>query len=67
MTTSKYADRIRDNNLMRFLVQVRMSERDKEIISKYMSGETSYKEIAAEYGISPTRVVKLQSRGFIGR
>ena len=42
--------------LLRYLPDVNMSDRDKEIAQKYLSEQITYKKIGEIYGISGERV-----------
>ena len=57
--SSNYITRIKDLNLIRYLPDVNMSERDKEIVSLYINGDATYQAIGEQYGISRERVRQL--------
>lgn len=42
--------------LLRYLPDVNMSERDKQIVQKYLTQKTTYKKLGEVYGISGERV-----------
>ena len=47
---------INDNGLAKFLPQVNMTERDKEIVSRYIEKQESYIVLGEAYDISGERV-----------
>ena len=49
---SIYTSKIEEENLAEFLPIVNMTDRDKEIVSKYLSDKPSYKELGEAYDIS---------------
>lgn len=53
---SLYKGKIEDENLAKYLPQVNMSERDKEIVRLYLNNEITYRDIGIQYGISGERV-----------
>lgn len=57
--TSNYIKRIEEKNLLKYLPDVNMSDRDKEIVSLYINGDTTYQAIGEQYGISRERVRQL--------
>lgn len=53
---SIYTSKIEEENLVQFLPIVNMTDRDKEIVSKYLSDKPSYKELGGAYDISGERI-----------
>ena len=53
---SIYTAKIEEENLVQFLPIVNMTDRDKEIVSKYLSDKPSYKELGEAYYISGERI-----------
>ena len=53
---SRYMKDIEERQLIRYLPEVNMTDRDKEIIDRYLNGSTTYKALAEEYGISTERI-----------
>lgn len=45
-----------EDNLTNYLPDVNMSDRDKEIVQKYLTQKTTYKKLGEVYGISGERV-----------
>lgn len=45
-----------EDNLTNYLPDVNMSERDKQIVQKYLTQKTTYKKLGEVYGISGERV-----------
>ena len=45
-----------EDNLINYLPDVNMSERDKQIVQKYLTQKTTYKKLGEVYGISGERV-----------
>ena len=54
-----YIKRIKELNLIKYLPAVNMTDRDKEIVSLYINGDTTYQVIGEQYGISRERVRQL--------
>ena len=53
---SIYTKKIEEENYIQFLPLVNLSDRDKEIVKKYVLDQMSYNAIGKEYGISGERV-----------
>ena len=53
---SIYTEKITEENLIRYLPNVNMSERDKEIICKYLEENIARNDLAEEYNISRERI-----------
>ncbi len=53
---STYTLKIAEDGLIKFLPIVNMTDRDKEIVSKYLSDKPSYKELGEAYNISGERI-----------
>ena len=49
---STYTQNIAEEGLFKYLPDVNMTVRDKEIVSKYLSDKPSYKELGEAYDIS---------------
>lgn len=45
-----------EDNLTNYLPDVNMSDRDKQIVQKYLTQKTTYKKLGEVYGISGERV-----------
>jgi DNA-directed RNA polymerase sigma subunit (sigma70/sigma32) len=53
---SLYIPKIEEENLARFLSAVNMTNRDKEIVSLYLSKKPSYQELGETFQISGERI-----------
>lgn len=53
---STYTQKIAEEGLIKYLPDVNMTDRDKEIVSKYLSDKPSYKELGEAYDISGERI-----------
>ena len=53
---SIYLQKIEGEQLSQYLPEVNMSNRDKEIVQKYLTQKTTYKKLGEVYGISGERV-----------
>ena len=51
-------DRIKRENLLKYIDSVRISDRNKEIVRRYTAGE-SEKMLAECYGITPNRIASI--------
>lgn len=56
---SIYTGKIEEEKLARFLSKVNMSDRDKELIERYLVGNITYRELGEHYGITGERVRQL--------
>ena len=50
--------RIEEENLITYMDQVNMTERDKEIVKIFLSEHPTYRELGERYGISHERIIK---------
>ena len=48
--------RIEEENLITYMDQVNMTERDKEIVKIFLSEHPTYRELGERYGISHERI-----------
>lgn len=53
---SIYTAKIEDENLARFLPDVNMTDRDKEIVRKYLNEKPTYAALGEAYEISGERI-----------
>ena len=53
---SIYLQKIEEEQLSQYLPNINMSDRDKEIVQKYLTQKTTYKKLGEVYGISGERV-----------
>ena len=53
---SIYLQKIEEEQLSQYLPEVNMSNRDKEIVQKYLTKKVTYKKLGEIYGISGERV-----------
>ena len=53
---SIYTAKIDEASLSRFLPDVNMADRDKEIVRRYLDEKTTYKSLGESYGISSERI-----------
>ena len=53
---SIYTAKIEDENLARFLPDVNMTDRDKEIVRKYLDDKPTYAALGEAYEISGERI-----------
>lgn len=51
-----YTQKILQNDLLKYLPDVNMSDRDKEIISRYFEERSTYKNIGDRYNLSDERI-----------
>lgn len=58
-STPDYIKRIEEKNLLKYLPDVNMSDRDKEIVNLYVNEGKTYQEIGEKYGISGERARQL--------
>ena len=56
---AQYIGDIEERQLIRYLPEVNMTDRDKEIVKRYLTTDTTYQELGEEYGISSERVRQL--------
>ena len=47
-----------EKNMVKYMPQIDMSDRDKHIVEEYVSG-TSYKVLGEKYGISVQRIAQI--------
>ena len=59
---SIYTEKITEENLIRYLPNVNMSERDKEIICKYLEENIARNDLAEEYNISRERIRQIEAK-----
>ena len=53
---SIYITKIQEENLARFLPDVNMADRDKEIVRKYLDDKSTYAALGEAYKISGERI-----------
>jgi len=51
-----YVNKIEEEQLKDFLPDVNMSDRDKEIVRKYLEGDITKVKLSDEYGVSRERI-----------
>lgn len=54
-----YIKKIEEKNLLKYLPDVNMPERDKEMVLLYILEKKTYREIGEQYGVSGERVRQL--------
>jgi DNA-directed RNA polymerase sigma subunit (sigma70/sigma32) len=59
---SIYIDKIKEENLAQYLPQVNLSDRDKEIVTTYLEGGVTYRDLGVRYDISGERVRQIIER-----
>ena len=59
---SIYTGKIEEEILARYLPQVNMSDRDKEIVRLYLNSEITYRDIGNRYEISGERVRQIMEK-----
>ncbi len=59
---SIYTDKIEEEQLKRFLPDVNISDRDKEIIRRYLNDHETYRQLGDAYEISGERVRQIIER-----
>jgi len=59
---SIYTDKIKEENLGQYLPQVNLTDRDKEIVTGYLEGGVTYRDLGARYDISGERVRQIIER-----
>ena len=50
--------RIIQDNLLQYMAQIKISDRDKQVVQEYVNG-ASYKQLAEKYGFAPNRVPQI--------
>ena len=53
---SIYTDKIKEEHLERYLSQVNLSDRDKELVRIYLEEEITYRDLGSRFEISGERV-----------
>ena len=53
---SLYTNQIEEKGLAQYLLQVNMSNRDKEIVTLYLNNDIAYRDIGIWYEISGKRI-----------
>ena len=59
---SIYTDKIEEEQLERFLPYVNLSDRDREIVGKYLKEKPTYRQLGEMYEISGERVRQIIER-----
>ena len=59
---SLYTPKIEEDGLIKYLPQVNMTDRDKEIVKRYFEEKTTYRSLGEAYEISGERVRQIMEK-----
>ena len=56
MEKSNIKEKIEERNLLKYLPDIKMSERDKAIVAEYFNEDTTYYKLGEKYNLSHERI-----------